>query len=466
MALIVGKSVVLDSPVPIRRASLANPDVADAIVLSPRQLYLTGKSVGGTNLTLWQENGTVWGVFDLDVGPDLTRIKEQLHDVFPGEKDIQVTAAKDHLTLSGAISSTSHLSQVLSIAESYAPKKVINLLQVAGVQQVMLEVRVAEMSRELLRRLGVNFNYTEGNKFAVSQLGALTTTGGGTIGPNGTPFDVLLTQAVTALFRFQTGSITWTGFIDALKQNNIVKILAEPTLVALSGQEASFLAGGEFPIPVPQALGVISIRFKQFGASLTFTPTVLANNKISIAVAPEVSDLDFTNAINIQGFLIPAITTRRASSVVELDDGQSFAIAGLLRDTVRQQISKFPSWGTFPSSGRCSGARDSRKTKRSWSSSPHRVWSSHWTWPNRRFPPANTSSQVISTSISWVRWKVRTGTASVERCRNRRRRTAGLKENSVTRSRRRRHEHLERRSCPCSAYDRAGKLCRPHCPQP
>ena len=348
VALIVGKSVVLDSPVPIRRASLANPDVADAIVLSPRQLYLTGKSVGGTNLTLWQENGSVWGVFDLDVGPDLTRIKEQLHDVFPGEKDIQVTAAKDHLTLSGAISSTSHLSQVLSIAESYAPKKVINLLQVAGVQQVMLEVRVAEMSRELLRRLGVNFNYTEGNKFAVSQLGALTNTGGGTIGPNGTPFDVLLTQAVTALFRFQTGSITWTGFIDALKQNNIVKILAEPTLVALSGQEASFLAGGEFPIPVPQALGVISIRFKQFGASLTFTPTVLANNKISIAVAPEVSDLDFTNAINIQGFLIPAITTRRASSVVELDDGQSFAIAGLLRDTVRQQISKFPFLGDIP----------------------------------------------------------------------------------------------------------------------
>ena len=127
-----------------------------------------------------------------------------------------------------------------------------------------------------------------------------------------------------------------------------MKILAEPTLVALSGQEASFLAGGEFPIPVPQALGVISIRFKQFWASLTFTPTVLANNKISIAVAPEVSDLDFTNAINIQGFLIPAITTRRASSVVELDDGQSFAIAGLLRDTVRQQISKFPFLGDIP----------------------------------------------------------------------------------------------------------------------
>jgi pilus assembly protein CpaC len=136
--------------------------------------------------------------------------------------------------------------------------------------------------------------------------------------------------------------------VDALKQHNLVKVLAEPTLIALSGREASFLAGGEFPIPVPQALGVVTISYKSFGVGLVFTPTVLSPNKINMTVAPEVSDLDFANAISIQGFLIPSITTRRASTTIELADGQSFAIAGLLRDTVREQIAKFPVLGDIP----------------------------------------------------------------------------------------------------------------------
>src|SRR5207249_12080066 len=162
------------------------------------------------------------------------------------------------------------------------------------------------------------------------------------------PLGVGLSQAINALFRFNSGSASWTGFIDALKQHNVVKILAEPSLVTLSGQEASFLAGGEFPYPVPQALGTTTIKFKQFGVAVLFKPTVLSNSKISVAVTPEVSELDFANAISIQGFLIPSITTRRASTVVELGDGQSFAIAGLLRDTVREQISKFPMLGDIP----------------------------------------------------------------------------------------------------------------------
>jgi pilus assembly protein CpaC len=221
----------------------------------------------------------------------------------------------------------------------------------------MLDVRVAEMNRQLLRRLGVNINYLRGNDFGITSLNALTSVvkpidatllaDPSTIA-SANPFAIGLSQAINALFRFNTGSVTWTGFIDALKQHNVVKILAEPSLVTLSGQDASFLAGGEFPYPVPQALGTTTIKFKQFGVAVLFKPTVLSNSKISIAVTPEVSELDFANAISIQGFLIPSITTRRASTVVELGDGQSFAIAGLLRDTVREQISKFPMLGDIP----------------------------------------------------------------------------------------------------------------------
>ena len=350
LTLSVGKSLVLDLPVAVTRASLANPDIADALVLSPKQLYVTGKSAGVTNLTLWQDNQKIFAIFDVEVAPDLTRLKEQIHQLLQEEKDIRVTASQDRVTLSGKVSNTGNLSQVLSLAESYAPKKVTNLLEVGGIHQVMLEVRVAEMNRELLRRLGVNFNYIRGNEFAVSALNNLTSL----IKPSdaalasGGPFAIGVSQAINALFRIQNGNATWTGFVDALKQNNLVKVLAEPTLIALSGREASFLAGGEFPIPVPQAFGVITIRYKSFGVGLVFTPTVLSPTKINMTVTPEVSELDFANAISIQGFLIPSITTRRASTTIELADGQSFAIAGLLRDTVREQVSKFPVLGDIP----------------------------------------------------------------------------------------------------------------------
>jgi pilus assembly protein CpaC len=352
LTLSVGKSLVLDLPVAVTRASLANPDIADALVLSPKQLYVTGKSAGVTNLTLWQDNQKIFSIFDVEVAPDLTRLKEQIHQLLQEEKDIRVTASQDRVTLSGKVSNTGNLSQVLSLAESYAPKKVTNLLEVGGIHQVMLEVRVAEMNRQLLRRLGLNFNYVRGNEFAVSALNNLTSlvkpTDAVLASAAGGPFAIGVSQAINALFRIQNGNATWTGFVDALKQNNLVKVLAEPTLIALSGREASFLAGGEFPIPVPQALGVVTIHYKSFGVGLAFTPTVLSPTKINMTVTPEVSDLDFANAIAIQGFLIPAITTRRASTTIELADGQSFAIAGLLRDTVREQVSKFPVLGDIP----------------------------------------------------------------------------------------------------------------------
>ncbi len=350
LAVMLGKSVVVESPVPIRRASLADPQIADVMVLSPKQIYVTGKAVGSTNLTLWEKGDRISAVFDLVVSPDLIRLKEQLHELLPEETAIRVTASHDSIALSGSISSAASLAQTLAIAEAYAPKRVLNLLQVGGVHQVMLEVRVAEMNRNLIKRLGINANATNSQgDFGVTKLNNLTAI----VPPNQAmflsgPLGIVLGQAVNSLLRFQTGSLTWTGFIDALKQEDFVKVLAEPTLVALSGQEASFLAGGEFPVPVPQAFGVITIQWKKFGVSLNFQPTVLGPNRISMTVSPEVSELDFANGVNIQSFQIPSLTTRRASTVIELADSQSFAIAGLLKDNVREIINRFPVLGDIP----------------------------------------------------------------------------------------------------------------------
>ena len=339
--LLVGKSLVLKSYEPTKRVSIANPDIADFVLISPTELYLTGKAVGTTNMTLWQGNGG-YQVFDLTVGFDVSLLKQQIHDILPDENDLRVSATNNAITLSGRVSNAANLSRVLTLAKSYAPEgKVNNLIEVRGVQQVMLEVRVAEMQRSLAKRIGVNFNYlTQGGNLGYSFLGGLT----------GLDEDGILqfSDSVNALFQFTSNNTTWTGFIDALKSDGLVKVLAEPTLIALSGNDAYFLAGGEFPIPVPQGDGDITIDYREFGVRLSFTPTVLADNKINIRVAPEVSELDFTTAVQFEGFITPGLTTRKAETVIELADGQSFAIAGLLRETARDALDKFPLLGDIP----------------------------------------------------------------------------------------------------------------------
>jgi pilus assembly protein CpaC len=351
LELTSGKSKVLDLPVAIKRASLANPEVADTVVLSPTQLYLTGKTTGITNLTLWNESGKMISMYDVVITPDLSRLKEDLHKTLPEEKGILVTSSHDHITLSGTASNANSLSRALSSAEAYAPKKVINSMQIGGVQQVMLEVRVAEMNRELIKRLGINFSVIGPDAFGVSLLGGLTSLVAFTnpaVGAGAATVTTGVSQAITGVFGFDTGSLSWTGFIDALKEQNLVKVLAKPTLVALNGQEAAFLAGGEFPIPVPQAFGLVTIQFKKFGVGLVFTPNIMNSKHISLNVAPEVSELDFSNALRTQGFTIPAITTRRATTTIELADGQSFAIGGLMRDNVRESVKKVPFLGEIP----------------------------------------------------------------------------------------------------------------------
>jgi len=353
----VGKSVVLRSPLPIKRASLGHPDIANTLVLSPTQIYLYGKVIGTTNLTFWGRDGHVFAIYNIVVQPDLTRLKSQLHELFPEENGIKVHAAHDHITLSGSVTGADVVDQVLEVANAYAPKKIMNLLQVGGVQQVMLEVRVAEMQRSLLKRLGVNFGVVDngGSGFGNTLLNGLSDVVRPAAGDvqstistaASLPFGYLFTPNI--LFQAGIGAVTLTGFIDALKTNNLTKVLAEPTLVTSSGQEATFLAGGEFPIPVPQSFGVTTITFKKFGIGLKFNPLVLSDGRINMKVSPEVSQLDAANGVSIVGGItIPALTTRRVDTVIELQDGQSFAMAGLISENIREAISKYPVLGDIP----------------------------------------------------------------------------------------------------------------------
>jgi pilus assembly protein CpaC len=364
LELTVGKSALLRMPDPVKRVSIADLDIADFNLLSTREIYVTGKSPGVTNITLWQGNN-VRRVYDLIVTTDVSRLKRRLHEILPDEEDIRVISFDDSVTLSGRVSSTANLAQAVALAEAYAPKKVRNLLEVAGVQQVMLDVRVSEMSRSILRRLSVNWIYTNSSgEFGVGLLGQMAQL----VNPSDAnlaadPLAFLVSSTASTLVRFNSGNGTHTALIDALEGEGLIKVLAEPNLIALSGETASFLAGGEFPVPIPQGLGTVAIEYKSFGVALSFTPTVLSQDKISMCVVPEVSELDFSTAVQFEGFVIPGLSTRRASTVVELDDGQSFAIAGLLRDNVRDTVAKYPFLGDIPVLGNLFTSREFQKNK-------------------------------------------------------------------------------------------------------
>ena len=366
ISLIVGKTIVIKSPQAIKRISMAASGkaqgvakIAEAVLVTPpdkgaypQEIVLVGKAPGTTNLTLWGKDNEISAVLDLEVSPDISLLKARLNEILPEEKDVRTTANDDSIILSGTVSSLARLSQILALAESHVANKdkVINMLEVAGVHQVMLEVRISEISKSLMQKLGFNFNFFKGGDFGVSLLNNLTSLPGA-IPSSAAPSAVAATSSINGIFRFHQGGGTWTGFIDALKENGLVKVLAEPTLIALSGQSASFLAGGEFPIPVPQVGaqgGSVTIAYKQYGVGLVFTPTVMSSGKISMKVAPEVSELDFSNAVYISGYVVPALTTRRVSTVIELADGQSFAIAGLIKESAREVVSKFPLLGDIP----------------------------------------------------------------------------------------------------------------------
>jgi pilus assembly protein CpaC len=282
-------------------------------------------------------------------------LKEKLHQILPKEK-IGVEAAGDSVVLSGEVAGPIAQDTAIALAAPFAGgkrEKVINLMHVGGVQQVMVEVRLAEISRTILDRMGINLNViSPSGNFGTQHVGGLAPIANLVRSFTSTGFTVAQSANLTSIVGFKGGGLLWTMFFDVLKQNNLGRVLAEPNLVTTSGTEATFLAGGEYPIPVPQS-GVgggttITIDYKKYGVMLSFTPTVLDEGKIAMKVSPEVSDLDFGNAITTSGFVIPALTTRRMSTHLEVKDGQTFAMAGLLRDEDRNVINKFPLVGDVP----------------------------------------------------------------------------------------------------------------------
>jgi len=374
LELAVGRSLVVDLPVPAARVAVAEPKVASLLLLSPTQVYVAGQAPGATTLTLWDRSERVAALFDLEVRPDVARIKEALHRVLPGEHALGVSAMHGSVALTGAVTGLASQDTALAVAKSFAGDKVVNLLQVAGVQQVLLEVKVAEMSRSALKRLGVNFSYFMGGDFVYSFLNNLVKLN--SQGPlDGYPFQLEASdrfnaptgmepsQSVNGMFRFHSGKGIYTGFLDALKEDGLIKVLAEPNLMCVSGRSAEFLAGGEIPVPVPQGLGTVAVEYKKFGVSLDFTPRVIGPQTISLEVAPEVSELDYSNAATISGFQIPGLNSRKASTTVELGDGQSFAIAGLFRDTVRSTVDRVPGLGDVPILGTLFSSKEFQKNE-------------------------------------------------------------------------------------------------------
>ncbi|MEF2231455.1 MAG: type II and III secretion system protein family protein [Pseudodesulfovibrio sp.] len=354
ICIVAGKSTILNTAEPVSRVSLSTEEAASIIILSPRQVYITGKAMGTATLTLWGGE-RVLKVYDLVITPDVTRLKRMIHEIFPEEKGIKVLSSGQSITLSGSVNNTGNLTSILALAEAEAPEKVVNLLRVDGVQQVMLEVRVAEMTRTAIKRMGINLFGTISNFTFYSFLNNLSS-----LSSSGT---VALTDKINGVVQYSNGSTSVSGLFDALKANGLLRTLAEPNLTCVSGESANFLVGGEVPIPIPQSLGQIAIEFKPFGIGLQFTPTVLSSGLINLRVSPEVSELDYSKKVSFDGYEIPAVTTRKASTTVDLADGQSFAIAGLISDQLKENSNRFPGLGDVPVLGTLFRSTDFERNK-------------------------------------------------------------------------------------------------------
>jgi len=364
--ILVGHSLLITSPTRIKRVSLADPAIAEATVVSPYQVLVNGKAPGGVSLIIWDESGQNQN-FEVSVDIDILGITQKIHEVFPGEP-VQIETSGSVVMLSGRVSSEEVADKIQEVVKNITPK-VTSLMQVPApppADQVALQIQFAEVNRVAITQLGVNFLRNFGSNMPMSvttqqfsppgitQTQSVTTNGSTTTTTaSGNMFTVSNLLNV-AIFR---PDINLAVIIQALHEQNLLEILAEPNLITESGKEASFLAGGQFPYPVPQSTGAggfstITIQFKEFGVRLSFTPTVLPDGTIHVKLAPEVSSLDFTNALQFNGFLIPALAVNHATSEVDLKDGQSFAIAGLLDHRVTDQLSKIPGIGDIPILGK------------------------------------------------------------------------------------------------------------------
>lgn len=339
-----GSSRSFKTPFPIIRISVADPQIADIMMLSDREIYLTGNKIGVTNVMVWGRKRFISA--KVSVEADVSQLKEKLFQVLPKEK-IAVEAAGEAVVLSGEVSGPVAQETAYNLALSYVggkKERVVNLMHIGGVQQVMVAVRVAEINRSVGKQIGINFVAATDKGFGATLLDKLVKVSPGFL-PSPT-----ISDKINFFIGGISGNLFWSAFFDLLKQEGLGRILAEPNLVTTSGQEASFLAGGEFPIPVPSGLGTVSIEYKKFGVGLSFTPTVLDQDKIAMRINPEVSELDFSSqtTVVVSGFIVPALRVRRTSTQVEMKDGQTLALAGLLADQHRNAIKKYPILGDLP----------------------------------------------------------------------------------------------------------------------
>lgn len=370
------KARILTTRVAVKRISVGNPEIADILMTTPNQLYLLGRSLGSTNVLLWDNSNRLIDSLELDVVHDLGGLKEKLHQLMPNER-IEVFSAQGSLVLRGQVSSASVMDTAVKVAKSYSAQtssivqgegeqakqspaqslEVINLLTVGGTQQVMLEVKVAEMQRNLLKSLDVRFN-------ALSRNGNWTT--GGFNNGQRLGFDAdglvnptsLLGNGKGFFGQFLSDDFLFNVVLEAAKDNGSAKVLAEPTLTTLSGQQAEFISGGEFPVPITEDEG-ITIEFKEFGVGVKFLPVVLDEGRINLNLNVSVSEISNANSLVLDTGLdsvlgdgvaqvIPSLTKRSAQSTVELGNGQTIAIAGLISENTRDFVSRFPGLGDVP----------------------------------------------------------------------------------------------------------------------
>ena len=343
--VLVGQSRLLTFDRPIERFSVSNPEIAEAVLVSSNQVVVNGKGFGQINFIAWEKGSARFLVFDVYVRTNLSLIDSQIRALFPKD-DIRLSQANGSVVLSGNVSDPRIATHAEAVVQA-AGFKTVNLLEspVKSATQVQLQVRVAEVSRNRMRELGASYAY-QGSPGS----GGYVNSGAGPSSLGDVVGGMLTGNIANTLNLFVMGGNT-LSFIRALQQQGALRALAEPNLIAMNGQEASFLAGGEYPVPVVQASGDrsnVTIIFKEYGVRLNFKPTIIDEDHIRLELEPEVSTLDFANGVKFEGFSIPALRTRRARTGIELRDGQSFALAGLLDNNEMQTLSKVPGIGDIP----------------------------------------------------------------------------------------------------------------------
>ena len=369
LRVMVGKSLLINTTERLKRVSVTDPTVADALVVTPTQVLVNGLAPGEVSLLIWDELERSRS-FDLRVDVDITAASEEMHRLFP-EEQINVTPSRNAIVLSGHVTTEDAAKHAGLLAAAYS-KNVVNVLTFGpvGAEEVLLEVKFAEVDRSALAQIGINLlstgsgntlgNISTGQFGGTTGIGSISDTGSGSVFPSTATVNNLLNMF------FFNPQVHLGAVIEALKSQNLLQILAEPNLIAVNGKEASFLAGGEFPFPVAQqnasGIATVTIQFREFGVRLKFTPLIEPNGNIHLHVAPEVSTLDLADGVSIGGTVIPALSTRKAETEFELQDGQSFVIAGLLDNRVTNIANKIPLLGDIPILGNFFKSKSDQKS--------------------------------------------------------------------------------------------------------